>query len=335
MPLQGGGFQPRGAVDFSQRAFYSIVATETREPHPDYRKLIPVMEHDIWSKWLLESRFGNPQNAEAEIAQLKVLRDRVLDNAQLKGNETLLDVGAGDGLIAFGALERMNESGRVIFADISLPLLEKARSIAERIGVLDRCQFVNASAEDLSTFPDESIDVVTTRSVLIYVADKLRAMREFYRVLKARGRISLFETVSLPALHRANEKWPGVGMNVYPVDSLAPMCDLVSRFVSGLNFASTQSMRNTDHIGYLHLCEDSGFRSVKVELHLASRRQRADLQSVLKQSLNPHFPTQAEHMDAIFSPEERERFVAHLEKLMQTDEGIHRLSTVFVSAVKR
>ena len=292
------------------------------------------MRHDIWSKWLLESRFGNRQNAQAEIAQLKALRDKVLDNAELIGHETLLDVGAGDGLIAFGALERMGESGRVILADISEPLLEEARSIAERMGVLNRCQLVNASAEDLSAFPDESIDVVTTRSVLIYVKDKLRALREFYRVLKRGGRISLFETVSLPALRRAEEKWPGVGMNVYSSSALAPISDLVNSFVSGLDFSATRSMSNTDHIGYLHLCEDAGFKTASVELHLAMRRRSADLQSSLNQSLNPHFPTPAEHMDRMFTPQERERFIAHLEKLMRTDEGISRVSTVFISAFK-
>src|SRR6266567_2260602 len=34
------------------------------------------------------------------------IRDRVLDGARLRPGDTLLDVGAGDGLIAFGALEQ-------------------------------------------------------------------------------------------------------------------------------------------------------------------------------------------------------------------------------------
>jgi SAM-dependent methyltransferase len=200
--------------------------------------------------------------------------------------------------------------------------------------VLERCQFVHSSAEDLSFFPDESIDVITTRSVLIYVKDKQRALREFCRVLKRGGRISLFETVTLPALRRSGEKWPGVGTSVYPAADLEPVSDLVTRFVSGLNFAASQSMSNTDHIGYLHLCEDAGFKAAKVELHLGTRRRRADLQTLLNQSLNPHFPTPAEHMDRMFTPLERERFVAHLEELTQTDAGVSRLSSVFISAVK-
>ena len=54
------------------------------------------------------------------------VRDRVLRNAALTGGETLLDVGAGDGLIAFGALELIGEGGRVIFSDISQDLRRDA-----------------------------------------------------------------------------------------------------------------------------------------------------------------------------------------------------------------
>jgi hypothetical protein len=40
-------------------------------------------------------------------------RDEILGKAQLKPGDTLLDVGAGDGLIAFGALDRLGPSGHV------------------------------------------------------------------------------------------------------------------------------------------------------------------------------------------------------------------------------
>jgi ubiquinone/menaquinone biosynthesis C-methylase UbiE len=36
-----------------------------------------------------------------------------------------------------------------------------------------------ASAEDLSALPDATVDVVTTRSMLIYVAAKRQAFAEF------------------------------------------------------------------------------------------------------------------------------------------------------------
>lgn len=95
----------------------------------------------------------------------------------------------GAGLIAFGALERLGESGRVIFSDVSQDLLDHAFALAEEGGVLDRCEFALARAEDLAPIADESVDVVTTRSVIIYVPRELKplAFEEFFRVLRAGG----------------------------------------------------------------------------------------------------------------------------------------------------
>jgi ubiquinone/menaquinone biosynthesis C-methylase UbiE len=129
------------------------------------------------------------------LQKLRPTRDRVLDNADLQEADTLLDVGCGDGLIAFGALERMS-SAKVIFCDISQALLNTAISIARDLGIIDRCSFLKAYADDLSALPDRSVSVVTTRSVLIYIAEKARTFQEFFRVLEPGGRLSIFEPIN-------------------------------------------------------------------------------------------------------------------------------------------
>jgi ubiquinone/menaquinone biosynthesis C-methylase UbiE len=53
------------------------------------------------------------------------------------------------------------------------------------------------AADSLTEIADRSVDVITTRSVLIYVKDKAAALREFYRVLRSGGRISLFEPINV------------------------------------------------------------------------------------------------------------------------------------------
>jgi SAM-dependent methyltransferase len=92
-----------------------------------------------------------------------VWRERILDNARLKRGETLLDVGCGEGLVAFGGLER--GAGRVVLSDISQALLDFCREAATKAGFTDRCRFVRASADQLTEIGNESIDLVTTRSV--------------------------------------------------------------------------------------------------------------------------------------------------------------------------
>src|SRR5204862_7375364 len=126
------------------------------------------MTRDRWAEWILTRRFGGDAAvAEDALEGLRKVRDRVLDRAELKEGETLLDVGCGDGLIAFGALER--GAGRVIFSDVSRDLLDVSRELA---GDDPRCEFVLSGAENLAPIADESVDVVTTRSVIIYVDDK-------------------------------------------------------------------------------------------------------------------------------------------------------------------
>src|SRR5919206_2706892 len=103
---------------------------------------------DRWAEWLAERRFGgDPEHRATVLSELVRTRDSVLDRAELREGETLLDVGCGEGLIGFGALER--GAGTVIFSDISTDLLDFCREAATELGVLDRCRFVEASAEDL------------------------------------------------------------------------------------------------------------------------------------------------------------------------------------------
>jgi arsenite methyltransferase len=136
---------------------------------------------DRWAGWLLHHRQGGSEIPDHVQKQLREMRDRVLDNARLTSTDTLLDVGCGDGLIGFGALDRLGSDGHVIFSDISADLLDRCRLNAARLGAVERGDFLQASADDLAPMPDASVGVVTTRSVLIYVADKPRALREFPR----------------------------------------------------------------------------------------------------------------------------------------------------------
>src|SRR5512138_1059028 len=99
-------------------------------------------QKDIWSQWMLNRRFGgDPERMKRMLDFLYPIRDKVLNHVQLEENETLLDVGCGDGLIAFGALEKF-ETCRVIFSDISEDLLDHVQRLAQEMNVQHRCQFV-------------------------------------------------------------------------------------------------------------------------------------------------------------------------------------------------
>lgn len=151
---------------------------------------------DPWSEWLLRRRHGGaPAHEPVVQGHVQRIRDRVLDGAGPLAGKVLVDVGAGDGLIAFGAFERVGPSLRAVFAEPSRALLQRAEERAVELGVQDSCTFVQTSAEELDGVGDESCDVLTTRSVLVYVADKAAAARQFHRVLKPGGRLSIAEPI--------------------------------------------------------------------------------------------------------------------------------------------
>src|SRR5919201_28844 len=137
-------------------------------------------QQDHWAQWLLKRRFGGDAASTGERAQfmerLLRVRDQILDRSALAPGETLLDVGCGDGLIGFGALAR--RAGTVIFSDVSADLIAVCRSAAVELGDLDRCRFLEAGAVDLAALSEQSVDVVTTRAVLIYVQAKQQAFDE-------------------------------------------------------------------------------------------------------------------------------------------------------------
>lgn len=140
---------------------------------------------DRWARWLLHDRFGGDEDRRRlNITGLEPIRDRVLTASRITPGDIVLDVGCGDGLIGFGAIPLVGETGRVIFTDISDQLLERCQQIASQLDVADRCRFMSSPAETLDGIDDLSVDVVTTRSVLIYVDDKASAFAAFSRVLK-------------------------------------------------------------------------------------------------------------------------------------------------------
>jgi arsenite methyltransferase len=71
----------------------------------------PEPQSDVWSDWLLHRRHaGDSEHDRAIRADLGRYADRVLDGAHLTSGMTLADIGAGDGLIAFRAIDRVGPS---------------------------------------------------------------------------------------------------------------------------------------------------------------------------------------------------------------------------------
>jgi SAM-dependent methyltransferase len=270
---------------------------------------------------------GDPELRRHMLEKLGGVRDKVLDRAELAPGERLLDVGCGEGLIGFGALER--GAARVTFSDISDDLLEFCRETAEALGVSERCEFVQASADDLADLADASVDVVTTRSVLIYVAEKPRSFREFFRVLRPGGRVSIYEPINRFGMEERGEGFWG-----YPSDGLHHLADRVERVFTAIQPPS-DPMLDFDERDLVAFAEDAGFFPIDLELQIEVRATEPKSWSAFANSSgNPKIPTIAEAMDEALAPEERERFANHLRPLVEEGRGVWRMAHAFLTAVK-
>lgn len=279
---------------------------------------------DCWSEWLLRRRFGSDPDVERlHMERLRATRDRVLDRAELGEQERLLDVGYGDGLVAFGALER--GASLVIFSDISHALLDESRRLATQLGVVDRCRFIHAAADDLGQVEDEFVDVVTTRSVLIYVDDKNRAFSEFHRVLRPGGRVSLFEPIN-----RINRF-----LLAYDAAEVQDLEDRVKGVFDALQPRDRDPMLNFDDRDLVESAEAAGFERVYLTLEIETEPpEPLRWEAYANMAWNPKIPTLKEAMERVLTPEERIRYEAHMRPLVEAGRGSRRMASAYLHAIK-
>jgi len=126
-------------------------------------------------------------------------RDRLLNELLLRGDERVLDVGCGHGLLLIGAAKRLPR-GRAVGIDIWSQVdqgnnsRESTLANAQAEGVADRVEVHDGDMRKLP-FVDASFDVVASLSIhnIESPQGRYQAILEMERVLKPGGRVALME----------------------------------------------------------------------------------------------------------------------------------------------
>jgi ubiquinone/menaquinone biosynthesis C-methylase UbiE len=121
-------------------------------------------------------------------------RDRILALHQWRGDEQVLDVGTGRGLLLVGAARRLttgHATGLDVWnkEDLSNNSVLATQHNLELEGVAARCSLVSEAAQQMP-FPDASFDVVVSNLCLHNIYNRVvrhEALAEIARVLKPGG----------------------------------------------------------------------------------------------------------------------------------------------------
>lgn len=167
-----------------------------------------------YSQKISERQWNQPEKGELEshreetyiddIIQKDHIERKLLEN--LDGIRTVFDGGAGSGRFSILLAKR---GLKVTHFDISQPMIDKARELAEKEGVLDRITFVKGALEDLSAYKDGEFDLVMSFDAPISYTypNQERVLSELVRIAGKRIIISVSSRLgSLPYLANPIQK---------------------------------------------------------------------------------------------------------------------------------
>ena len=118
-----------------------------------------------YSRKISERLWNRPEKGELESRREEIFIDDIIQKSHIEkellshldGIKTVFDGGAGCGRFSILLAKK---GCAVTHFDISQPMIDKAKELAAKAGVLDKITFVKGALEELKSFNDKSFDMV-------------------------------------------------------------------------------------------------------------------------------------------------------------------------------
>jgi demethylmenaquinone methyltransferase/2-methoxy-6-polyprenyl-1,4-benzoquinol methylase len=169
----------------------------------------------------------------------------------------VLDVAGGTGDIAFRIIEASQRQAHATVLDINGSMLAVGRDRAEKQGLSENTDFVEANAEALP-FDEGTFDAYTIAFGIRNVPRIDVALSEAFRVLKRGGRFLCleFSEVEMPLLDKAYEAWsfnaiPKIGKAVTGEgEPYSYLVESIRKFPNQQNFAAMIARAGFDRVTF-------------------------------------------------------------------------------------
>lgn len=205
------------------------------------------------------------------VSQIGPMRRKVVYTEE--GNPTdkrepmkILDVAGGTGDISFLIHEEakrqrqysVNAEVDITISDINPSMLGVGQDRARDRGYTD-FKWLEANAESIPSLEDNSFDLYTISFGIRNVTNRLKALREAYRILKRGGRFMCleFSEVKIPVF---KEVYDVYSMNVIPL-----MGQIISNDSESYQYLAESIRKFPNQMEFASLIKDAGFKHVTYE----------------------------------------------------------------------